>query len=284
MEFLLRKIPNDYDYKNNYLKNNAQKIETIFFGSSHTFRGVNPIFFSGNSFNASHISQSIDLDYKILEKNSDKFNNLKFIFIPIDYFTLVGRTSTGVENWRVKNYNIYYKLNLSLNPIYYFETFSFSFKQNFLRIKNYYVHNISNITCDELGFGIEEKTNIDLLETGIKNAKRHTKKNKKYFDDSIETLTNFINFSEKKNIKIVFYTSPAYYTYVENLDSLQLYNTISTIDSISKIHSNTFYFNLLNNKTFTKEDFRDADHLNKNGAEKLTKILDSIKTNIEHYI
>ena len=273
-EYALRKIPNDYSYKNEYLKNNASKIETLFLGSSHTYYGINPAYFSGNSFNASHISQSIDLDYKLLNKYSGKFNNLEYIVIPIDYFSLFSRTSTGIEAWRMKNYNIYYNLNISRNPKKYMELFSFSLKENFNRITKNYLHNENNITCTSLGYGNTDRKQANLIETGKTAALRHTKNDKRYLNESIEIINKIIDYAYQNNTTILFYTSPAYYTYVDNLDSIQYNKTIKIIDSISNIHRNSYYINLISNKSFNKRDFRDADHLNKSGAKKLTKIID----------
>ena len=269
-EYALREIPNDYSYKNNYLKNNAHNIETLFLGSSHTYYGINPDYFPGNSFNASHISQSIDLDYKLINKYSDKFENIENIVIPIDYFSLFSRTSTGIEYWRMKNYNLYYNLNTSTNPKDYMEIFSFSIKKNIGRIIDYYYYGKSNITCSTLGYGNLERKQADLIETGKTAAARHTKKDKKLLDESIEIIIEIIEYSRQKNVDVLFYTSPAYKTYRNNLDSGQYQLTINTIDSISNKYDNAYYYNLISDEGFTQEDFRDADHLNENGAKKLT--------------
>jgi len=70
MEILLRQIPNDYLLKKKYLDNHSKEIETLILGSSHSFYGINPLYFSNNTFNASHISQSLDYDFAILKKVS----------------------------------------------------------------------------------------------------------------------------------------------------------------------------------------------------------------------
>ena len=77
MEPLLRNIPNDYNYKKNYLMNNSNKISKLFLGSSHTYNGINPDFISGNAFNGSHISQSIDLDYEIIKKYKNNWEEIE---------------------------------------------------------------------------------------------------------------------------------------------------------------------------------------------------------------
>jgi hypothetical protein len=272
-ECLLRNIPNDYSYKNEYFQKNAQNIETIFFGSSHTYYGINPIYFPGNSFNASHISQSIDLDYELIIKYSHKFKKLETLIIPIDYFSLFSRTSSGTEAWRMKNYNIYYNLNTSLNLKENFEFFSFSLKKNTQRIIGYYRYKKNYITCSSLGYGNVDKEQADLIETGKTAAQRHTQKDKIYLNDNISIVNNIITFAEQNNLTVLFYTSPAYYSYRTNLDCTQYHITTSTIDSICNNHNNTYYFNLIAGNNFIAEDFRDANHLNKDGAEKLTKII-----------
>ena len=69
LELLIRNIPNDYKLKKSYLDENSNKIENIFLGSSHTYYGIRPEIIIGNSFNASHISQGIYCDYRILKKS-----------------------------------------------------------------------------------------------------------------------------------------------------------------------------------------------------------------------
>ena len=44
-EFLIRQIPNDYRYKNEFLSKNSRSIETLILGGSHTHTGVDPEVF-----------------------------------------------------------------------------------------------------------------------------------------------------------------------------------------------------------------------------------------------
>ena len=272
-ESLLRNIPNDYSYKNEYFEKNAENIETLFLGNSHAYYGINPEYFTGNSFNASHISQTIDLDLELIKKYSSRFEELKYLVVPIDYPTLFTRASTGQEKWRMKNYNIYYGLNLSSSLGEYFEVLSFDLQSNFRRMIHYYYWNRDNLTCSEFGYGNVEVEPKDLIETGKSAAERHTKEDKSYFTESVDIINEMISYAEKNDINMLFYTSPAYETYWNNLDSAQLYETINTIEEICNNHQNTRYINLLSSSSFVATDFWDADHLNKNGAKKLTKII-----------
>ena len=102
LEIAIRKIPNDYQLKKDYLDKNAAEINTLILGSSHTFYGLNPEYFSKKTFNAAYVSQSLDLDYEILKKYDSKLKNLKTVIVPISYFSLFETLDTDVEKWRIK--------------------------------------------------------------------------------------------------------------------------------------------------------------------------------------
>jgi len=280
-ELLLREIPNDYSYKRDFLNKNSSNIETLFLGSSHTYYGVNPEFIKGNSFNASHISQSIDYDYEILKKYEKNWDNLKYIAIPIDYFTLFSTLSSGIEYWRVKNYEIYYDINISFRLQDKFEILSMKPMINLQRIHSFYLKSKTSITCSKSGYGIEKWKNSSLSKAGLAAAKRHTNQDKINLNSNINALQSIISFSQHRNIKIIFYTSPAYYTYVSNLDKEQLQGTFKIINNLTDKNTNCTYYNFLEDNSFDSTDFRDADHLNELGANKFTLKLDSIINRIE---
>ena len=52
IEIFLRLIPNDYLHKKKYLDAHSCDIETLILGSSHSFYGIDPNYFSNNTFNA----------------------------------------------------------------------------------------------------------------------------------------------------------------------------------------------------------------------------------------
>lgn len=277
-EILLRKIPNDYLLKKEFLDKNSGKIEVLFLGSSHAFYGINPASFSSNSFNASHISQTLDYDFEILKKYENQWSKLRCIAIPISYFSLFERLGTGIESWRVKNYTIYYRMTTSDKITDHSEVLSNKFIVNLERIMSYYIRGKSSISCSNLGWGLNfnSKDKCDLMTTGKIAAKRHTIKDDKYFVENVKTLESIIKFAKNKRIKIFFYTPPAYHTYTENLDSKQLNLTINTLIDISSKYDNVIYHNFLLDSSFSERDFFDADHLDEIGAKKLTCKLDTL--------
>jgi hypothetical protein len=277
LEFILRQIPNDYALKKNYLDKHSSKIEVLFLGSSHSFYGINPIYTEKCSFNASHISQTLKYDLEILKKYENNLSKLKTIVIPISQFTLFTKLEKSSENWRVKNYNIYYYMNMSLNLPDYFEILTFKLIVNLNRILDYFIKNKSNISCSELGWGTgyNSKKYIDLIESGKVAADRHNKKNQDYFNENLDSLKSIIEIGKKHNAKIFLFTPPSYITYRMYLNKEQLDKTIEASKSISNIYDNSLYINMIEDESFNENDFYDADHLNEIGAEKLTKLIDN---------
>ena len=282
MEILLRSTPNDYLFKKQYLDKNSSRIETLILGSSHSFYGLNPEYFSSNTFNASHISQSLNYDFEILKKYKDKFKNLKTIILPISYFTLFGKLEAGSESWRVKNYIIYYELNSSKSLVDYSEVLSNRINVNIKRIISYYVFGESTISCTDLGWGTicNSKNARDLAESGKTASKRHTvdinsDKYQQIFQENIFILESIIQWSNKNNIKIMLFTLPAFETYRQNLNQEQLKITINTTSDICSKYDNCIYDNLLSDTNFVATDFFDADHLSDIGAKKLSILINN---------
>lgn len=285
-EYIIRKIPNDYLYKNMYLKDNSEDIEVLVLGSSHGFFGINPEFLYKKGFNAAHVSQSLNFDYFIFNKYKDNLLNLKTIILPISYFTLFSQLQDGPEGWRAKYYSIYYNGKFDYNFLYNYEIIGrspFGILTNVYK----YIKGKNNITVSKLGFGLgySDGKQSDLVSTGLEAAKRHTKEDFKLLDTNLLLLQKIITESKEKNIEIILFTPPARESYILNLDKKQLSIMEKNIAKIIVKHSNVKYFNYLNDGRFTDVDFRDADHLNGVGAKKLTRILNqSIQKNVSFFV
>ncbi len=285
LEYILREIPNDYSYKRSYLDRSADDLEVLFLGSSHIYYGVNPEYISYKSFNASHISQSLDLDLLILEKYKNNWEHLKYIVIPVDYLSLYTTLANSVESWRYKNYSIYY--DIPTDQVFWdrFEIFSNKLPYNVARAKSFFANGSGDITCNRWGFGTGYKAGLgnDLNATGYAAAKRHTgnTNDRTLFSYNVKVINSMIDFAEERRIKIVFITTPAYESYTRNLDSKQINNTVNTIRKITEGRRNLSYYNFLTDQTFTEKDFFDADHLNQLGSKKFTIKLDNIIRNLD---
>lgn len=283
LEVILSMIPNDYKNKANYLDNNAFQIETLILGSSHSFYGVNPVDFETKTFNASHVSQSLDYDYGILKTYEDDFKNLKTIYLPISYFTMWERLKLGSEPWRIKLYYNSYGIDANFETSDYFK-FTDEPLKNLNQACAYIFKDKNNITCNNLGWsdGYKLGHSKDLMKSGVAASKRHTKDNinsskwSKIYKENVQYLNDIITWAKENEVKVVLFTPPAYKTYRDRLNSKQLVLTSKTAKKIANENDNCSYINLMFDNDFINLDFFDSDHLNKIGAKKLSSKLKEI--------
>jgi hypothetical protein len=283
MEILLRKIPNDYEYKRSYLDKHSNDLNTLILGSSHSYYGINPQYIKDKCFNAAYISQSLDYDWELLKRYDGRWHNLKAIILPIDYASFYIDLDQTPEAWRAKDYNIYFDININASLSSNSEVLSNKLRLNIGRIHSNYVLHEPNALCSMLGWGIEyhSQTKEYLVKTGKIAAKRHSIGNTNDITKNLMILESIINYTHRHKIKVLLYTSPAYKTYVENLNRNKLNTIITTLQKLAEKNSNVYYCNLLSNDSFTAGDFYDADHLDVTGAKKLTRKIDSLLKVIE---
>ena len=277
-EVLLRNIPNEYSYKSQYLEQNSNKIKVLFLGNSHMFYGINPELVNPNYFNASHVAQSLDIDFEILKKYQNNWNNLEFIVVSVDYMSLLSSLKDGPAEWRLKNYKIYYNIDIRNKISDNFEIFNGKLVKNTNRIISYYYKNVRGNEINKLGWGTQLNffKSKDLFKTGKVAAARHAARDSISFYRQVANLEKIITFAKDKNIKVILVSCPSYKTYVENLDAKELTSTFDVIRALDDKYANMRYYNLLNDKSFIDKDFFDADHLNDIGAKKFTIKMDSI--------
>ena len=101
-EFSLRKLPNDYSYKADWMRRNANTVQTLIIGASDGLYGINPLFLDEKAFNLSFVSQSLDYSHFLFEKYLDCLDSLNVLILTISYPMAVGREALGSESYRCK--------------------------------------------------------------------------------------------------------------------------------------------------------------------------------------
>lgn len=280
LEILLRGIPNDYRLKRAYLDANASAIETLILGSSHSFYGLDPAYFSSNTFNASHISQSLSYDYAILNRYKDELVNLKTLVIPISYFTLFETLESSSEAWRNKNYAIYYDISLVPSAWEHSEVLRNRLDVSIERLNKYYIEKQPSLTATNLGWGMNYDSNseIDLEISGRNTAKKHTvvlddEEVLKIIQQNKKTLEAIQAWCVAQDITLLLFTPPAHPSYTKNLSPEQLHISTKYLEAICNESSNCQYKPLLDSEVFITEDFYDPDHLSHSGAKKLSRLI-----------
>lgn len=259
------------------MDSNAGTLRILVLGSSHTLQGIDPQYFDEPAFNLASMSQTLKYDHFLFNKYSDKLTALRYLIVPISYFSLFGQLEDCNENYRIKNYSIYYHCQYHLLSVKYnTEIFNGDTKSNIVRLMKYLLYDSNDLSCNKYGYssGYSDATERDLDETGKAAVLRHTIADPyKYLRENVGYLESMIHACGSKKARVILLTLPALSHYTSRLDKKQLDLTARTCEKLQEKHENVRYFSYLNDPRFTKEDFRDADHLNRRGAKQFTLIL-----------
>lgn len=274
VEIYLRSIPNAYKLKNLFMENHAGEIETLVFGSSHTYHAINPILFKSKCFNIAYSSQDLKRDVFLFDRFIENMSSLKQIVIAISYHTLPEMMEDfSSSETLLKYYGIY----MDYPPT------RFSLELTIPQWKNKFLMHVkgeNTCKCNYLGFGTDytienRKKDLNLHNANI-TAKYHTNKNPSHVKENMAILYHFANICKEKNIKLIILTTPVTDLYSSCLDPTQLNLMHKSINEILDAYPETIYLNFMNDKRFNHNDFYDVDHLNTNGAQKFTTILTAI--------
>lgn len=286
VEGFYRFVPNDYSEKHKIIPNKYNTVETIIFGNSHPFYGLNPIYFDTPTYNMAHISQTLFFDKILFDTYIDNFKNVNCVILHIEYTSLSEIVNTDENNWRKYYYQSYMDLNVpSINKYdftKYFLSSTRSFNANIKLIKRF-LRQKTIVNCDENGFGINytKATSTTILKSDALIRVKAIEDNLIDFKDNTQRIQSIIDKCKSKKIKVILLTMPVTNFFSDNINKNKYFKIISTCNNFVKENKNVHYLNLFTDKRFTNDDFFDADHLHSTGAIKSSKIVNDFINTIE---
>ena len=278
LEYMARQVPNPYKYKFDWMQKNAENVEVLIFGSSHTFYGIRPDYISGTAFNLANASQDIELDYYLLQNWADRYKKLKTVICPISFSTWFGKgLEYGSESYRCRYYKIYMKCDLYSD-----------FSLNNLEVSNLRtalgkiekMFTSKGVTgYDEYGWGkayLLSNKDVAKWNDGTEAeaaVKRHTHNNWDYIENNYAMMKKIAEFCKRRNIQFVLVTTPCWHSYYNKLNDTQLNKMYELTHKIQNEYNNISYLDYLKDSRFEADDFYDSNHLSDIGSIKFTKIL-----------
>lgn len=266
-ECYVRRIPNIYKYKNDWMEQHAEEVETLILGSSHTLDGINPDFLGKNTFNLAFSGQTLKYDHYLFFRWVYRLKNLKIIIFPISYFTFF---SSDLEQIRETYYSIYMDYSapsIGLEMLYYGP-----FMAKIVQYKGG-----RTLECQKNGWArrslIDKDTanwNKDYIAASLVRAQ--TAKSWEGIGLNYSYLSEMASYCKEHGIRFVMVTLPHTKGYNQHLDKKQLGKTLSLVSSM-KHQYNLEFFDYREDGRFVDDDFIDQSHLSDVGAEKFTKIL-----------
>jgi hypothetical protein len=279
LEIVARRIPTSYRTKLAYFNQKKNQIEILVMGSSHANFGINPLYFGRPAYNFSNASQCLYQDYKVLLKYLPECKNVKMVIIPISYFSIQSDLAKSPEAWRCAYYAFYLGVQAG-NPISMYDLKDYSalflWDGPLKVIKG--IRNINKMDINEYGYQTPEKSKSNINEIindneGKRRAAYHDKfMSSSLIDLNVSALEGMANELTKRNIQIIFVTTPVFKTYQQHISKANYDVMTRTMDMMSKKYS-AKSFNYFYDNRFEINDFLDNDHLNAEGARKFSIIL-----------
>ena len=285
MDFYLRNMNSLYKEKVRGLIAHAHEIEILILGNSHAGRGVDPNYFTDYTFNIANVGQSIYFDKELTLKNLKYLENLKYVFISLNYHSLYFSSQRGNRNiWSYYGNGIkysstsYYKADISPFLFGYGPRVSFSYLKKDILAK-------VGINPDEvvaMGTAIQGYVALSGTETNDFNNNSYTDRING-FNKLIKTstekkivmneLNQLITTLKERSITPIFLSTPTFKEYNIKLDSNIINKNLIDAENLCKKYNIEFWDYAINNN-FVQYEFFNPDHLNKKGAERFSKMLD----------
>lgn len=292
-DLYLRNMETQYSAKYDGLMKMKKEVEVLFVGNSHAHYAISPLHITRlKAYNLAMVSQQLYFDKRLTIKAiNEGVSNLRYLFISVDYHSLHTSSQDERNIWSYYANGIRYKdqdyTKAILSPFIwgYTPRVSYTMARRALkrRVKYggkavpFHVERGVNVT-DSLfqGFLGLEGTKVSTFKPS-----EYRKIASKFREDTtsgeraevLSDLHQFIRFLKEKDIQPILFSSPTYREYNQTLDSAQIRRNLEDIRSICETH-NIPYWPYNDDARFTREDFFNPDHLNKQGAAKFSRILD----------
>ena len=266
--------------KKSFLTLNLNSIELLILGSSHTQNAINPEFLSKKTSNLAFGRQPISIEYYLIDKYIDNMPNLKTIILEISCHRFYNDLSPSYWNGYI--YSILYNIKYNTSPLSIRNySFTYSDYQYFSSMfYNYYNPFGYKYKTNKYGFVTNlfndrfEKLKYDTIRIKKTFVMSHEFGDIKLFRMNKDFLIKSILFCKNKRINVILITPPLYNTYLSQIPDYSINEVDSLINKICGDYQ-IKWFNYSADKRFNIKDFLNDNHLNSNGAEKFSKIINT---------
>ena len=285
----LSKIDTHYITKLYYLESQKDSVQILSLGSSNAYFGINPEKFSCKGFNFAINAQSMYYDLKIFELYTTQLPKLKLVILPAIFYTTGTNILETSQDWRIFFYKQYLGLPLEDKKGRYFQNLKRSLdSRNYSKIALFgdtVGSHVNNGFTGHLDYtpnldGWYDSTQVPKLDSkrnyGLEAANAH---NSSFQESNIQLNLSYwqqlIDILKKRNVQVIIIRLPEHESYYKNLDSKKQDSFTEALKSFSSKNGIPFA-DYSRNKSFTMDDFTSLpDHLNPQGADKFSALLDS---------
>lgn len=271
MEVYVENMPNIARDKHQWMLQHSNEVKTLVLGNSHNLYGIRPDQLGDGAFSLAQQSQTYRYDCYLLQHYPMK--ELKTIILNFDYSLLwEDFESTPKEEFQAMRYRIYMDCDLHPRLSWYgFEVMYMPLVTEKLRS----LFTLGRNHWDHLGWATEYTKEARLQDWD--DGKSRAEANTCYDTDIVRLnegiLRDIFDYCQQRHIKVILLNTPVSETFRQYEDPRQRNINTQVLNRLLNDYPTVNYLDWEADPRFTSDDFYDSDHLNHEGAQKLTQAI-----------
>ena len=269
MEVYVESMPNIARDKHQWMLQHSNEVKTLVLGNSHNLYGIRPDLLGEGAFSLAQQSQTYRYDCYLLQHYPMK--ELKTIILNFDYSLLwEDFESTPKEEFQAMRYRIY--MDCDIHPrlswygfeVMYMPLVTEKLRSLFTPGRNHW---------DHIGWATEytKEARLQDWDDGKNRAEANTRHDTDIVSMNEGILRDIFDYCQKHHIKVILLNTPVSETFRTYEDPRQRHINDQALKKLLQDNPSVTYLDWEADQRFTSDDFYDSDHLNHEGAQKLTK-------------
>lgn len=269
-EAYVRLLPNVAKSKHFFLTKHSDDVDVLVLGSSHAYYGICPQELGRYAYNAAQVSQTLRYDDWLLHHYS--FNNIKWVVQSVSDFSFYEHLEDGPEWYLANRYRIYMGCDIHAPwSVYGWEATAFPVFVE--KLKSLWQPPKMRWSIQGQGLEYTLENRATDWDNGVERAKHNYYENFSAAQENVGHLHGIARFCEERHARLLLVSTPLRPSYRNAQNPQQLVDMRHRLDVFLKIHPDAFYLDFSADPRFTAADFYDADHLNTDGAHKLSCLI-----------
>jgi hypothetical protein len=277
VEIRLAQIPNPYNIKKARLES-SPSTRILVLGSSHALGGLNPDELGLPAINLAGYSQDLYYDSQLVLREIDRLPSLECVVLELSYFSLEYDMEASCEEWR----SCYYRRYFGIPHRHFVNEFDLRNYSLFFLYGPDLARQIL-LTGQDPGFSafvqangwaenpVPVDPNAAVSDGAARLAAHHGLMREENLGRNLAVLDELLEVLHRREIQVVLVTTPVYRSYSTEFDPQRESRFRGAVRHLQSRYG-ARYFDFSNDARFDAHDFYNSDHLNRNGATKLSRL------------
>lgn len=274
-EWYVRSLPNIYKYKNGWMEQHAEEVETLIIGNSFAMGGIIPERLGKNTFNLAFGGEPLIYDHFLFFKWADRYKNLKIVIHSVTYYTFYeGSYGLVGDDVQETTYKLY------LGCPFHADLSPYSIESRHFRVVSEKLRRQFSGQYDWTdGFRGWQPSQVFSAEI----APIYDRENKKYVrqqtvptyeqaEVNMQLIDKEAAWCERHGVRFILMSPPHWKTFNSLLSCRQIKKNYELIHCLQE-HNPLTYLDYREDCRFVETDFNDRMHLTVKGARKFTEML-----------